>query len=388
MKSYSLVLDVGTTGVKALVFDSNLDVVVRVSKALGKQRPKQGWVEQDPRELVRASKSVLRKAVKDAGLSSRSYSGFGVTNQRETTILWSKKTGRPVYPAIVWEDARTKEFCSRLRGKYQGAVRRRTGLSLDPYFSASKISWILDTVSEARELLQKDELLFGTVDTWLLWNMLEGRTHVRPHVTDYTNASRTLLFNIETLKWDVGLLELFGVSRSMLPEVRSSAAHFGDLRKDVVGFSLPARAVCGDQQSSMYAAGTRKGVTKVTYGTGTFVMQMVGSEFTLQDGLFTTLVPGSKKPLYALEMKIGGTGQAVQKLLDKKKSLEPVLRTIAGDVCEILEQLPLRPKKLILDGGIVRDDKLAPLQSEASGLPVETQKVFDGTSLGIAKMLQ
>ena len=385
-----LVLDVGTTGVKAFVFDASLRPVVRVYRKLNKYFPKQGWVEQSPQELLRVSRNVLREAVKRSGLPPKSFFGLGLTNQRETTILWDKKTGTPIYPAIVWEDERTKTAWAKLK-KFEKRVRSRTGLPINPYFSASKIQWVLKNVAGARELLAGDELAFGTVDSWILWNFLEGA----PHLTDFTNASRTLLFNIRKLGWDDELLDIFQIPRKILPKAKPSQAPFGQLKKEVLGFPLAVLAVAGDQQASMYAAcpersrgaGSKKGITKVTYGTGTFIMQVLGSEFQLYPEFFTTLLATNEKRIYAIEAKIEHSGNEVEKNLGKP-TLDKVILKLARKVDVYLKKMPVKPRKLIVDGGITKAEKLTSIQAETSHLAVQKQAIFDGTALGAAKLVK
>lgn len=381
-KDHILVLDIGTTGVKALVFNDTLDVVSRVYKPLEKSVTPEGWVEQDPRELVEASREVLQKVIADSKIPATSFLGVGVTNQRETTILWDKSTGKSIYPAIVWEDTRTKALCDTLQKKYGKQVQEKTGLKIDTYFSATKINWILENVEEAKELVKQNALLFGTVDTWILWNLLENN----PHVTDYTNAARTLLFDIQTLEWDKELLNLFQVPVGVIPSVQPSSSLFGNLKKEILGFSLPVLAVAGDQQASMYAAGMEEGTTKITYGTGTFIMQIIGSRFKIIEPFFTTIAGYTDKPMYAVEAKIARGGKQVEPLLNKPVELQKFLTDLAIDVDTYLKQLPIKPKELILDGGVTRSDFLVSKQSEVSKIPVRKQKTFDGTALGVAML--
>jgi glycerol kinase len=383
MHKNTLVLDVGTTGVKAFVFDANLAVAAKAYKRLDKKYPKPGWVEQSPEELLSVSQKTLREAIAASGLPSSSLLALGITNQRETTICWNKSSGKSVYPAIIWEDTRTRKFCSGLKKKYEKLARGKTGLYVDPYFSAPKMGWILKNVPEAKRIAEKKELASGTVDSWLLWNFLEEK----PHLTDYTNASRTLLFNIKSLHWDNELLELFGIPLDALPQVFPTQSFFGNLKKNVLGFSLPVRAVCGDQQASMYAAGTENGVTKVTYGTGTFIMQILGANFSLHDSFFTTLVPNSENPIYALETKIGGTGKRIDKLLKTGHNLGPILAKLAEKVNVMIKKLPVKPRVLIVDGGIIRDKRMVSTQAVISKVRVKSQRIFDGTALGVAKLM-
>lgn len=387
-----LVLDVGTTGVKAFVFDASRKVLAKSYRRFAKAFPRRGWVEQDPFELLSASREVMEEAVEKSRISPKKFYGFGLTNQRETTILWHRKTGEPCYPAIVWEDVRTAFACRWIRAHSGKMVRDRTGLPVDPYFSASKIRWILDHVALAKQWLTEGELAFGTVDSWLLWNLCEDH----PHVTDQTNASRTLLFNLKTLKWDNRLLRAFGVPKSVLPRVLPSHGWFGALDRGVIGAALPALAVCGDQQSSMFAAirqetkqgASAVGVTKVTFGTGTFIIQVVGEKFSAKSGWFTTLVPGNGRPSYALEAKINDSGKQVDALLAHPKKLRAFLSGLSRDVAKHLRHLPLEPKEIVIDGGITRAKELATLLEGFAGVPIHPAEIFDGTALGIARLLQ
>ncbi len=396
-KKYFLVLDIGTTGVKAIVFDSSFNLKKRVYLPLKKSFPQPGWVEQNPQELVKTSQKALRQVIKESGLSGNDFYGLGITNQRETTILWDKKTGQPVYPAIVWEDNRTKEFCQGIKKEWGTMVRKKTGLEIDSYFSASKIRWILENSAEAKRVLRKKNLLFGTVDTWLLWNF------TGQHLTDYTNASRTLLFNIRTLKWDRELLKIFQIPAGLLPQVRPSRANFGRLKADVLGFSLPVMAICGDQQASFYAALSSSemrlprrsalgeaprndfcSIIKVTYGTGTFIMQDLGQRFLIKEPFFTTLVPNGQRPHYALEAKITQGGKEAEALMKKPEELKKFLRQLTIQVDRYLKLLPQKPKEIVIDGGVSRFPDLAPLQEQISGLAIKKQRIYDGTALGVA----
>lgn len=413
MTKYFLVADVGTTGVKALVFSSDLKVKGRAYARLKKTRPHPGWVEQSPREIVELTKKVLRDCVRGCGVPLKALHALGITNQRETTIVWDRRTGKPVYPAIVWEDKRTAPECARLRHKkLEPMVREKTGLTIDPYFSATKVEWILRHYpspppspagrgglkvpsfakgwglrASPRPLGEGQgggDLLFGTVDTWVLWNLLEGN----PHLTDWTNASRTLLYNIRSLKWDDELLRVFGVPREILPEVRPSQSHFGFLHKEILGVRLPVLAVCGDQQASMYGAGVRPGATKVTYGTGTFLVQALGSKYVLKRPFFTTLMPSTRRPGFALEAKIEGSGAKIDRVLHDDRKLDQALTRIAKDVEVYLNKLTIRPKDLVVDGGITRDGKIVAIQARVSGIEVRRQSMEDGTALGVAKLLR
>lgn len=383
-QKHFLVLDIGTTAIKACVFDSALNLAARTSYPLKKSFPQAGWVEQSPKELVKISQKALWKTFKASKLKPTDFLGLAVTNQRETTILWDKKTGLAVYPAIVWEDLRTRKFCQKLSTPYSRVVRQKTGLTIDSYFSATKIRWILDNVPAASKLAAAKQLLFGTVDAWILWNF------TGQHATDYTNASRTLLFNIKTLQWDKELLEIFGVPAEILPKVKFSAANFGALKKDILGFSLPVLAVCGDQQASFYSAWRLakypKAVTKVTYGTGTFIMQGLDKRFLLKDGLFTTLAPGHGRAQYVLEGKIARGGKQAEVVMNNPRQLHKFLQSLTKDVNVFLKKLPLQPEEIIIDGGVSRFPELAYLQARAGRAIVRKQKIYDGTALGAAML--
>ncbi|MDP3697842.1 MAG: FGGY family carbohydrate kinase [Candidatus Taylorbacteria bacterium] len=381
-RKYTLVLDAGTTGMKGFVFDADYVVVASAYEKLQKSHLSKGWVEQDPEEIISKARKVLSEVIKTSNLNKKDLIGFGITNQRETTIVWRKSTGEPVYPAIVWEDTRTSEYCARLKEKHERSIRQRTGLYIDPYFSASKIWWILNNVPETGELAKKKDLLFGTVDTWILWNLCDGQ----PHITDYTNASRTLLFDIRRLKWDSKISKIFGVPSHILPKVQPSQSIFGSLADDVVGFELPIMAVCGDQQASLYAIGISPGTTKATYGTGVFIMQSLGESMDILDPFFTTLIPSRGEAYYALEAKVSGYGE-IKSLLKKPKKLKAVLEKLANDTGEYIKKMPFMPKELIVDGGITRLEQLVSIQAKVIGIPVNRQEISDGTALGVAKLI-
>lgn len=382
-KKYALVLDIGTTGVKAFVFNDALNVITRADRPLTKHSPQKDWVELNPKELLETSKDVLREAISKSGITENLFTSLGITNQRETIILWDKKSGEPVYPAIVWEDIRTEKECIKWKSQSGETIRTKTGLSVDPYFSASKIWWILNNVTGAKTLLKNHELMFGTVDTWFLWNCLKDN----PHFTDYTNASRTLLFNIQSLAWDKELLGLFDIPPEILPSLKPSQYAYGNLKDDILGFSLPVLAVCGDQQASLYAAGQDIGTTKATFGTGSFIMQKIGPRFSLVESFFTTLTADREQPSYALESKLDFYGKEIKSVLSNPEAFKSTLTELAKKVDVCLKKLPIQPKNLIIDGGVTRDGQLSEIQSEISGIPVRDQMIYDGTALGIAKML-
>lgn len=382
LKRCYLALDAGTTGVKAFVFGGDERMLARAYVPLRKSSPRAGWVEQDPREILTAAKNALRAAVLESG--AKAFAGIGITNQRETTILWERRTGESIYPVIVWEDMRTTEQCAELEVAHGALVRKKTGLPIVPYLSATKIQWILDKVSGARARTEKGELCFGTVDSWLLWNLVEGH----PHFTDYTNASRTLLLNIHKREWDDELLALFRIPRAMLPEVRRSASSFGTLVKDICGEAVPIRAVAGDQQASLYAAGTDVGTTKITFGTGIFIMQILGESFQLLPSFFTTLAASrDSRPVYALEAKINNCATRVTPLIGHEKELNALLDEFAEEVAGLVAQLPIRPKELVIDGGVTQAPHLRGALARATGSLIREHVLFDATALGLVRLI-
>jgi glycerol kinase len=311
-----LALDTGTTSARALVIDAAGVVLASAQQEVGLSTPRPGWVEQDAEELWRAQLATARGALEKAGLSAADVAGIGIANQRETTVIWDRKTSRPVAPAIVWQDRRTAESCEQLRSAgAEALVRHKTGLLLDPYFSGTKIRWLLDNVPGARGRAEAGELAFGTVDSWLAWRLSGGRRHV----TDATNASRTLLYDIREGRWDDRLLELFGVPRALLPEVVDSSGVAGESDPALLGAAVPIAGMAGDQQAALYGqACMQRGMTKVTYGTGCFLLLHTGDEpVSAPVGLVATvaLQRGGRRT-YALEGSVFIGGAAVQWLRD------------------------------------------------------------------------
>jgi glycerol kinase len=311
---YILALDQGTTSSRAVLFDSK-----GVIKGIAQQEfrqifPQSGWVEHDARDILSTQLAMVHKVIGEQKIQPSEIAAIGITNQRETTILWNRKTGEPVYNAIVWQDKRTASICEDLKSKgLEDHVRQTTGLVIDSYFSATKIKWILDNVPGAKDSAKKGELAFGTVDSWLIYNMTGGKVHV----TDYTNASRTMLFNIRDLKWDKKMLEVLDIPESILPQVKPSANHFGDFKVD--GVSIPITGVAGDQQAALFGqACFEPGMAKNTYGTGCFMLMNTGSKIQLsKNGLITTIAWGlDNKVEYALEGSVFIAGAAVQWLRD------------------------------------------------------------------------
>ena len=278
MDGYLLALDAGTTSGRAIIFAPSGDVVASAQRPLTLSYPQDGWVEQKPAEIWSSIDESAREALALADLSARQIAAIGIANQRETTLVWDRKTGRPLYPAIVWQDRRTAEDCAQLRNQnFEARVQSRSGLLLDPYFSATKIRWILDNVQGARASAERGELCFGTPDTWLIWQI----THGRHHVTDATNASRTALFNINQQAWDADLMEIFQVPESLLPQVVPSAQNTLETSPDWLGHAIPITGIAGDQQSALVGQGcTLPGMLKATYGTGGFLMLNTGDKPT------------------------------------------------------------------------------------------------------------
>ena len=315
MKEFILALDQGTTSSRAIVFDRNGLPVANAQKEFRQFYPKPGWVEHDPEEIWSTQAGVALEAITKAGLESVNISAIGITNQRETTIVWNRKTGKPVYNAIVWQDRRTADFCDTLKNNgHSIMVRDKTGLIIDAYFSATKIRWILDNVKDARKLAEDGQLAFGTVDTWLVWNLTRGQLHI----TDVSNASRTMLYNIHTLRWDEELLKLFNIPAGMLPEVRSSSEIYG---KTVGHFasSIPVAGIAGDQQSALFGQMCiEPGMVKNTYGTGCFMMMNIGNKpINSNSKLLTTIAwKIGNDTQYALEGSIFIAGAVVQWLRD------------------------------------------------------------------------
>ena len=315
MKEFILALDQGTTSSRAIVFDHNGLPVATAQKEFTQYYPKPGWVEHDPDEIWSTQAGVALEAITKAGLESVNIAAIGITNQRETTVVWNKKTGKPVYNAIVWQDRRTADFCDKLKSDgHSSKILEKTGLIIDAYFSATKIKWILDNVKDARKLAEEGQLVFGTIDTWLVWNLTRGQLHV----TDVSNASRTMLFNIHTLKWDEELLRIFNIPSAMLPEVRSSSEIYG---KTVGQFatSIPVAGIAGDQQAALFGQMCiEPGMVKNTYGTGCFMMMNIGNKSIQSTSKLLTTIAWriGNDTQYALEGSIFIAGAVVQWLRD------------------------------------------------------------------------
>lgn len=323
MKPYLLAIDQGTTSTRCILFSQTGEKVTVAQQEFAQHFPQNGWVEHDPKSILDSVLYTMKNVFSESGIAPSQIAGVGITNQRETTVLWDKKSGEPVYPAIVWQDRRTAPLCSELskNSDLVDYVTNTTGLLLDPYFSATKIKWVLDNVEGVKQKAQAGEILFGTIDTFLIWHLTRGKSHV----TDATNASRTMLFNIHTQMWDKRLLDVFDIPEQLLPEVKDCADEFGDIAPDVVGTALPIYGVAGDQQSALIGqACFNAGMAKSTYGTGCFMILNTGEQAVKSENrLLTTVAYRIKgKPTYALEGSIFMAGATVQWLRDGLKLID------------------------------------------------------------------
>lgn len=323
-KKYIIALDQGTTSSRAVIFNKNTDIISSAQREYTQIYPQPGWVEHNPMEIWATQRSVLTEVIAASGISLKDVAAIGITNQRETTIVWDKNTGEPVYNAIVWQCRRTADICEKLKEKgLEEYVKENTGLIIDAYFSGTKLKWILDNVEGAREKAEKGELLFGTVDTWLVWKLTAGKVHV----TDYTNASRTMLFNIKELKWDKKILKELNIPESMLPEVKNSSEIYGYTKMGLTmgeesGTNIPIAGIAGDQQAALFGQTCfNKGDIKNTYGTGCFMLMNTGENcIKSNNGLLTTIAVGiNGKVEYALEGSVFIAGAVIQWLRDEMK---------------------------------------------------------------------
>jgi len=441
LKKFIISIDQGTTSSRVILFDTRGKIKFISQYEFKQYFPKNGWVEHNPDEIwlttLKALKNVINKANKIRG----SIISIGITNQRETTILWNKKTGKPIYNAIVWQDRRTQEYCKKLKNKkYENDFRKKTGLFIDPYFSATKVRWILDNVKQSKKLLKSNNLLFGTVDTFLIWKLTKGKQHL----TEATNASRTMLFNINNNKWDHKILKKLNIPKSILPEVKNSADDFGKTDKKITGKEIPISAVLGDQQAA--AVGQTcfdKGSIKSTYGTGAFVIMNTGSKkINSKNKLLTTICYRlNDKTTYALEGSIFIAGAGVQwlrdkmKLINKAQETEKIARSsnindgiyvvpafsgmgapywrpdarglITGltrdsnwqslvratvesvayqsfDLFNAMNKDGLKPRIVKIDGGMVANNWFSQFLSDTINLKVIRPKVLETTALGVA----
>ncbi|MCS5490614.1 glycerol kinase GlpK [Algoriphagus limi] len=315
-KPYIMALDQGTTSSRAIIFDKQGQIISVAQKEFKQYFPKQGWVEHDPEEIWTSQSSVMIEVLVNQGIAVDDIAGIGITNQRETTLVWDRKTGKAIYKAIVWQDRRTAAFCYELKEKgHSELVASKTGLIIDAYFSATKIRWILDNVEGAREKAEAGELAFGTVDSWLVWKLTKGQHHL----TDITNASRTMLFNIHTQQWDEELLSLFGIPKTMLPEVKSCSEVYCETAGDVLRSKIPIAGIAGDQQAALFGQlCTEPGMAKTTYGTGCFLVMNTGKEAVQSKNQLLTTVAWKigNEINYALEGSVFIGGAAIQWLRD------------------------------------------------------------------------
>ena len=323
--NYIIALDQGTTSSRSVIINQHGEIVAIAQKEIKQIFPKSDWVEHNPIEILETQLSTLKEAIKKANISIHNIKGIGITNQRETTVIWNKNTGKPIYNAIVWQDKRTTELCNTLKSKgLEPHVKKTTGLVIDSYFSATKIHWILNNVAHAKEEAEKENLLFGTIDTWLVWNLTNGKVHA----TDYSNASRTMLFDIKNLSWDATLLNELKIPESILPNVHPSSYNFGSFELDNV--KIPIAGIAGDQQAALFGqACFLKGEAKNTYGTGCFMLMNTGEQIQYsKNGLLTTIAWGiDNKVFYALEGSVFMAGAAIQWLRDGLKLINKAEET-------------------------------------------------------------
>lgn len=329
MAKYIIALDAGTTSTRALLINKTGEIKGLQQKEFSQIYPREGWVEHDAMEILSCQFSMMTEVMVRNSVIPSDIAGLGITNQRETVVVWDKKTGRPVYNAIVWQCRRTSDYCEELKNsEYAKIIQEKTGLRVDAYFSATKIKWILDNVEGARKRAINGDLLAGTIDTWLLWNL----TGKKIHVTDFTNASRTMLFNIKTLEWDQTLLDLFDIPRNLLPEVKNSSEIYGTTDRDVIGGEIPIAGIVGDQQGALVGhLGFKKGSLKNTYGTGCFMLLNTGKDPVFTDsGLLTTITPGLNGQVnYALEGSVFMAGGIIQWLRDELEIIRSASETEA-----------------------------------------------------------
>ncbi len=335
MEQYMMALDQGTTSSRCILFDRAGTMKSVAQKEFTQYYPKPGWVEHDPMEIWSSQLSVATEAMGKIGIDARNIAAIGITNQRETTIVWDKKTGKPVYPAIVWQCRRTAEMIDQIKAEGKGTyIREHTGLIPDAYFSGSKLAWMLDHVEGARERAQSGELLFGTVDTWLIWQLTQGKVHV----TDVTNASRTMLYDIHRMQWDEEILKMFGIPSCMLPQVKPSSCVYGYTDRNVFGGEIPIAGAAGDQQSALFGQCCfEAGDIKNTYGTGCFLLMNTGEQAVKsKSGLLTTVAASVGDTVqYALEGSVFVAGAAIQWLRDELKILDSAAQS--EEYCRAVE---------------------------------------------------
>ncbi|MDL0299117.1 glycerol kinase GlpK, partial [Clostridioides difficile] len=442
-KKYVMALDQGTTSSRAILFNKKGEIVKIAQKEFNQIYPKAGWVEHDPMEIWGSQSGVMREVIETAGIRPEEIASIGITNQRETTVVWSRYTGKPIYNAIVWQCRRTSEICDELKNKgLEESIKEKTGLLIDAYFSATKVKWILDNVEGAREKAEQGELLFGTIDTWLIWNLTRGKVHV----TDYSNASRTMMYNINDLEWDEDILRELDIPISMLPLVKPSSYVYGHTDERMLsGAKIPIAGCAGDQQAALFGQNcVEEGTAKNTYGTGCFLLMNTGSNIVKsKHGLLTTIAWGvDGKVTYALEGSIFIGGASVQWLRDELKIIESAkdsemyanrvddtngvyvvpaftglgapywdmyargsilgltrgakkehivratLESIAYQTKDVLEAMQndskLKLKSLKVDGGASNNNFLMQFQSDILNVDIDRPKIVETTALGAA----
>ncbi|MDI6784291.1 MAG: glycerol kinase GlpK, partial [bacterium] len=441
--NYILAIDQGTTGTRGMLIHQSGKIIASAYREFNQSYPQPGWVEHDPREIWNSTVTVIQETLNKSRIKPTQIAGIGIANQRETTVLWERKTGNPVYNAIVWQCRRTAAFCEKLkRDGWSDKIQQKTGLIIDAYFSGTKIKWILDNVPSARKKAERGELCFGTIDSWLIWNLTSGITHS----TDYTNASRTMVFNLKTLTWDAEILKKLTIPKSILPEVKKSAAIYGYTAK-IAGLpaGIPISGVVGDQQAALFGQGSfAPGTAKNTYGTGCFLLFNLGKKLRYsKNGLITTIACGKNgEPVYALEGSVFIAGAAIQWLRDgleliqsaeeteryatsvsdthgvylvpafaglgapywdmdarggifgltrgvtKSHLIRATLESIAYQTKDLLEAVyadaKIRLQKLQVDGGTTRNNFLMQFQSDILNLPLERPQDTETTALGAA----
>ncbi|TSB45262.1 glycerol kinase GlpK [Alkalicoccobacillus porphyridii] len=442
-KKYILSLDQGTTSSRAILFNKKGEIVHSAQKEFTQHFPKPGWVEHDANEIWGSVLAVIASVLSESGASAKEIASIGITNQRETTVIWDKETSKPIYNALVWQSRQTDDICQELRAAgHEDVIREKSGLLIDAYFSGTKVKWLLDHVEGAREKAENGQLLFGTIDTWLIWKLTGGEKHV----TDYTNASRTLMYNIHDLKWDDELLEILEVPKSMLPEVHSSSEVYGEtVGYHFFGENVPIAGIAGDQHAALFGqACYEPGMVKNTYGTGCFMLMHTGEEAVKsENGLLTTIAWGiDGKVEYALEGSIFVAGSAIQWLRDglrmfndaknsekyaervsstdgvymvpafvglgapywdseargaifgltrgttKEHFVRATIESLAYQTKDVMRAMVadsgIEVKKLRADGGAVKNDFLMQFQSDLLDIPVERPVINETTALGAA----
>ena len=441
MKKFLVAIDQGTTSTRCILFSTKGKIIFTSQFEFKQHFPKNGWVEHDPNEIWTTTLKSIKKVLFKASKLKGKILSIGITNQRETTILWNKKSGKPIYNAIVWQDRRTEKYCNNLKKKkYEKIIRKKTGLLIDPYFSATKIKWILENTKNSKKLLKSDNLLFGTVDTYLIWKLTGGKKHL----TEATNASRTMLYNLNNNKWDNEIIKILKIPKNILPEVRNSADDFGITDKKIIGQEIPISAVLGDQQAAAVGqACFEKGSTKSTFGTGAFVIMNTGFEKIMsKNKLITTICYRlNNKNTFALEGSIFIAGAGIQwvrdkiKLINKASDTEKIVRSLnsndgiylvpafsgigapywkpdarglisgltrnsdwrnlvratvesvayqTNDLFNAMKKDGLKPSVVKIDGGMVSNDWFTQFLSDIIDLKVSRPKIQETTALGAA----